>query len=109
MKSKRKGKSGEREVVNLLKSGGILAERTWQTAQSPDSELRGRDIKLVFDDGTTYLQLPAQVKRLSKLPRFFTDLLPMGCAFGFTREDNGKWLVLLRFSTFVKLMKKESL
>ena len=109
MKSKRKGKTGERTLVSALIGEGIPALRTWQTAQSPDAAVREGDVDILEINGTGPERVHCQVKRVAKLPVFLKALLPSSCTFGFTREDNGDWLVLMRFSTFVKLMKKESL
>ena len=54
-RSRAKGKRGEREIVALARAAGLNAERTWQTAQSPDAQERCCNVRIA---GRAY-----QVKR----------------------------------------------
>jgi hypothetical protein len=54
-RSRRKGADGEREIVALAQTAGLVAGRMWPLAQSPDPAERRCDVRI---EGRSY-----QVKR----------------------------------------------
>ena len=97
-KSRTKGRAAEQELVNLAKSYGLTAERTWQNASSNDPLVRNVDVVIAGRK--------CQSKRVKNLPRFLRELLPEGCDMGFVREDDGEWLVVLYALEFLGSLKK---
>ena len=78
LKSKRKGKRAEREIVALALSHGLAATREWHRAASTDPNDRVRDIQVAGD----YYQLQIS-------------------AHGFERSE---WLVALRAADYLALL-----
>lgn len=92
---RRKGASGEREVVSLSRKVGLEARRTWETAQSRINP----ECDVVISDRN----FPFQVKRRKNF-KFLYDSLK-GVHGTFLRGDNQSWLALLPAEEFLKLLK----
>ena len=89
---KRKGKTGEREVVLLARQFGLAAARTWELAQSPNAALRHSDVVIQTK--------PYQVKRRRQLKFLYEALADVeGC---FLRGDGKEWLVVLRAEDYLR-------
>lgn len=90
---RRKGASGEREIVNLLKAAGIPAKRIsmMETGgiDKGDIEVAGKK---------------AQVKRGNFVPKFFYTARCEGETYLFVRRDKEKWLVTMDFEEFIRLL-----
>jgi len=86
LKSRAKGKRGERELVRLARQHGLEAERTWQTAQAANPAERACDVRVAGQ--------PAQV-RIAR--RGFLPLYKAldGVAVAFVRQDRKPWLAVL--------------
>ncbi len=95
MKSRRKGKTAEREIVSLARLHGLEARRTWQSAQHDDPRERACDVTItgrrcqvkVSADG--FRQLYAGLESV--------DIL-------FARSDHHRWLAVLDGEKFLKLL-----
>lgn len=61
LKSKSKGKRGEREVVALARAHALPAERTWHTAQSASPAERASDVRM--NSLTTFYRVLGSRKR----------------------------------------------
>lgn len=88
-----KGKTGELEVVNLLKKAGIKAKRISQ--METNGEDKG-DIVL-YRDGITDT---GQVKRGEHVPKFIYDALK-DADYLFCRRDREEWLVTMTLDQFI--------
>lgn len=84
--SRRKGASGEREVVALARSHGLEASRTWETAQHADPAVRCCDVLVAGR--------PCQVKRCARGHKALYDALA-GVEVLFLRDDGREWLAVL--------------
>ena len=86
LRSRRKGKRGERELVRLARQHGHVARRTWQTAQADGPVARQCDVSVA---GRT-----AQVKVAA---RGFDRLYQMldGVEVAFVRQDHKPWLAIV--------------
>ena len=89
----RKGKNGEREVVNLLGNAGIYAKRI--SMQETGGIDKG-DI-LIMD------RYVGQVKIGSHVPKMFYELFKNGEHIGFVRQDGKKWIVCMGLDLFIQL------
>jgi hypothetical protein len=99
LKSRQKGKRGEREIVRLARACGLEAQRTWQTAQAGDPAARGCDIIIAGRR--------AQVKLARRgFERLYRAL--DGVAFAFLRQDRKAWLAVLEASTLLALLRAEA-
>lgn len=96
-KSRRKGKSAEREIVSLAREHGLTAVRTWQTAQSPDPVTRKCDVRVA---GRSF-QVKVSANGFKKLYDELEDV----CGF-FLRRDRGEWLVVLRAEDYLQLVRE---
>ena len=95
LKSKRKGRRGEQEIVLLARAAGLGAVRTWETAQSLNEVERKCDVLV---DGKA-----AQVKLLaSGLQPVYKAL--EGVCLAFVRQDRHEWLAILPAREFFKLL-----
>ena len=94
--SRSKGKRGEREVVRLARSGGLEAERTWHTAQSPDAAERVRDVQI----GDSFYQVQITKDGFECIYRELAGV--RGFIF---RRDRGEWLVALRLADYFELLR----
>lgn len=99
LKSKRKGRLAEQEVVRLARAAGLSAERTWQTAQATDPTLRRCDV--------TIAGRRAQVKVAADGFRKLYEVLE-GVELAFLRADRSPWLVLLPAEKFLHLLTKRA-
>ena len=95
LKSRQKGKRGEREVVALARAAGLPAERTWQTAQATDPTLRRCDVLVAGRK--------AQVKVAADGFRKLYAVLE-GVELAFLRADRSPWLVVLPAEEFLRLL-----
>lgn len=91
---RQKGKAGEREIVNLSRKVGLMAVRTWQTAQSgvnPECDVlvAGR---------------PYQVKRRRAF-KFLYEAME-GVNGVFLRGDGQAWLAVVPAEEFLALLKR---
>ncbi len=89
---RRKGRAGEQEVVNLAKSHGLEARRTWQTATSPDAVERCCD-----------LRISGKRVQCKRRKRAWSDLYAALCGVDLVacRSDNLPWLVVMRFEDWL--------
>ena len=97
LKSKRKGKRGEREVVTLARQHGLPAERTWATAQATDPTLRRCDVLVAGRK--------AQVKVAANGFNSLYDALD-GVEMAFLRADRSPWLVVLPAGAAIVLLQQ---
>lgn len=99
-RSKRKGRSGEQQVVNLAKSLGLEAKRTWETAANQDPRLRKTDV--VIED------IRVQVKfKKGGFGALYRAL--EGVDVAMVRQNGKGWLVVMPVEDYLKekLMAKE--
>ena len=89
-KSKTKGATGEREVVNFLKAHKIPVKRI--SMMETNHEDKG-DLQIMGI-------YKGEVKRGDHVPKFFDEKLT-GNHFLFTRRNRGKWLVTMELEFFV--------
>ena len=96
LRSRSKGKCGEREIVRLAAAAGLRAERTWHQAQSPDAADLCCDVRIAGQ--------PFQVKRRRN---GFADLYDglTNVAGLFIRGDGCEWLVVLRARDYLPMLK----
>ena len=100
LKSKRKGRLAEREIVRLAWQHGLPTKRTWQTAQATDLVIRACDLEI---EGQPY-----QVQIDSKgFTRMYREL--KGVQGFFFRADRREWLVVLRAQDYLLLLEKWSI
>ena len=85
--SRRKGAAGEREIVTLARGLGLVAERTWQTAQDPDPCKRACDVLIEGE--------PYQVKRLARNLAWAYKPLEQGVKGVLVRADGKHWLAIV--------------
>ena len=95
LKSKRKGRLVEQEVVRLARQHGLPAERTWATAQAVDSTLRRCDVLVAGHK--------AQVKVAADGFRKLYEVLE-GVELAFLRADRRLWLVVLPAEDYLRLL-----
>jgi hypothetical protein len=95
LKSRNKGKRGEREVVTMALSHGIPATRCWQTAQSPDPIERCCDVQIAG--------LKVQVKlTASGFQSLYAAL--QGVDLACVRSDHKEWLAVLPLESLLALL-----
>jgi len=87
----RKGKSAEREVVNLLKDAGIPAKRIsmMETGGIDKGDLEIAGIWV------------GQVKCGSHVPKMFYDVFRNGEQMAFVRQDRKPWIVCMDLDFFL--------
>lgn len=95
--SRRKGAAGEREIVALAQSLGLIASREWQNAQHGDPAVRAVDVKIAGR--------PAQVKRAAAGHKALYDALA-GVDFLFIRTDGKDWLAVLNAEKLIAMLSK---
>lgn len=93
--SRRKGAEGEREIVNLAKTFGLAAVRTWQCADSLFSGVRARDVQI----GNAWYQVKRRQGGFGTLYRNLEHVAGL-----FLRDDNHEWIVVLRGEDFLKML-----
>ena len=98
LKSKRKGRLAEQEVVRLARAVGLPAERTWQIAQATDSTLRRCDVLVAGRK--------AQVKVAADGFRKLYAVLE-GVELAFLRADRSPWLILLPAEEYLRLLAEQ--
>ena len=94
-RSRTKGAIGEREIVRLARAAGLDAERTWQTAQSPDVTVRACDVRIAG--------LPVQVKITANGFGSLYGALE-GVELLFVRADRHEWLAVVRAQELLRLL-----
>ena len=82
--SKRKGNAFERELVQLFRHAGVIAERAYASNGRALGQAEGVDVSAGG--------LRIQAKRRARLPAWLR--LPEGCDCVIVREDNGRALVV---------------
>lgn len=86
--SRTKGRRAEQQVINAARAVGLRAERTWHLAQHPDPTERVKDVQIAQD----------------AFERVYRELAGVrGFIF---RRDRGEWLVALRASDYLELLKQ---
>ena len=105
-KSRDKGKRGEREVVQILKSLGFDAKRRGQLQAGRE------DVPDVLAKNE-YVALAIEVKFPKKLPAFVVGAMEQaekasgyGFPVVFMRENRGRWYVMMTLSRFLWLIGK---
>jgi alpha-D-ribose 1-methylphosphonate 5-triphosphate synthase subunit PhnH len=99
LRSRRKGKRGERELVALARQLGLEAERTWQTAQAADPAARQCDVRIAGR--------AAQVKVAARGFKRLYEALD-GVALAFLRQDRREWLALLPATELFAMLRTHS-
>lgn len=92
--AKRKGNTGEREVVNLAKGRGLKAERAYAS--------NGRSLGMAEDVDALIAGLPVQVKRRARIAGYITP--PEGATVTVLRADRGEWLAVMPYSLLLDLL-----
>ena len=95
LKSRNKGKRGEREVVSIARLHGLPAERTWHTAQSPNAADRCCDVTLAG--------LKVQVKLAANGFHTLYSALE-GVDVACVRCDRREWLAVLSLEVLLNLL-----
>ncbi len=98
LRSRRKGKRGERQIVNLARAHGLTAERTWTTSQSSDPTERRCDVTVAG----TRCQVKVQADGFNTL----YDALA-GVQAAFLKADRREWLVTMRAVDYLELLRKQ--
>lgn len=93
-RNREKGKEGEREVVNMAKAAGLIAERAWTTAYSKYDKDRVIDVVIEGE--------PFQVKRTQGFGRVFKEML--GVSGLFIRQAREEWMVVIPARQYFTLM-----
>lgn len=86
-----KGKRGEREIVNILKSKGVAAKRI--SMQETGGIDKG-DIEIA---GVWI----GQVKQGSHVPQMFYEVFKNGEHMAFVRQDRRDWVVCMKLDFFL--------
>lgn len=101
-KSKKKGRSYEREVVALFKALGFEAEKAWGSDGRAMGMPADVDIKVI---GMLGRVVGVQAKRKRQLPKWMDrgkgewDIMVM-------RQDNGETVVMMSWQILTELLKK---
>jgi hypothetical protein len=98
LKSKRKGRRAEQEIVVLAHAAGLPAKRTWHTAQDADPLIRCCDV--------TICGRRAQVRVRASGFRAVYDALE-GVEIAFLRSDRQPWLAVMSATRVFALLKSE--
>jgi hypothetical protein len=98
LKSNSKGKRGEREVVALARGVGLVANRTWHTAQDADPLIRRCDVMI----GGHRVQVRLRADGF----RPVYDALE-GVEIAFLRADRQPWLAVLPAERLLALLVHE--
>jgi hypothetical protein len=96
LRSRAKGKRGERELVRLARQCGLDARRTWQTAQATDPAARRCDVRIAGHAG--------QVKVAQRGFETLYHALD-GVSFAFVRQDRKPWLAVVPAETLLELLR----
>ncbi|MGD1157526.1 MAG: hypothetical protein ABSA41_17100 [Terriglobia bacterium] len=96
--SRRKGRAAEQAIVKLARQYGLKAERTWQTAQDPDPAKRACDVEI---NGEAF-QVKVEAHGFGTVYRGLE-----GVHGFFLRCDRGEWLVVLKASDYLGLLRKQ--
>lgn len=103
-RSRDKGKRGEREVINILKDAGIVAERTAPMQAGTDSIAWG-DIHITgFENGIVVdPPIKGECKYTEGIPNYDYKYINEETPFLFKRKNKKEWLVTMTISTFLEL------
>ena len=93
--SKRKGNTGEREVVNLARQHQIHAERAYAS--------NGRSLGHTEPVDALIGTYRTQIKRRAKIATYITP--PQGTDMTLIRQDHGQWLAVIPYTTLLQLLK----
>jgi hypothetical protein len=94
--SRRKGRAAEQQIVALAKQHGLSAERCWSLAQSSVPAERVKDLRI----GPDFYQVQVAADGFE---RIYREL--QGVRGFFFRRDRGEWLVALRATDFLRLLR----
>ena len=97
-KSKRKGYSGEREVVQLLQKFNIEAERV-PLSGSLKGKLSG-DVDCIIKGENKKIEVK---RRKDGFKELYNILEQDDCHYGFLRADRREWIVVMKFNEFLEL------
>ena len=95
--SKRKGNTGEREVVNLARQHQIHAERAY--ASNGRALGQAETVDAIID------QYRTQIKRRKTIATYIKP--PEGTDMTILREDHGQWLAVIPYTTLLKLIQNQ--
>jgi Holliday junction resolvase len=95
MKSRRKGRRAEQEIVRLARQNGLDATRTWHTAQAANPHVRRCDVTIA---GRT-----AQVRVRGNGYKAVYDALEE-VEIAFLRADGRPWLAVLPAERLLALL-----
>ena len=95
-KSKTKGNTYEREIVDILKERGFDALRAWGSNGKAIGEAETTDIKASFGN--------VQCKRRANIPQWIIP--PDDCKATVTRADRGTNYAVVRLDWLLELLKK---
>src|SRR5271154_2765468 len=98
LKSRRKGRRAEQEIVVLAHAAGLPAKRTWHTAQDADPLVRCCDVMICG--------LRAQVRVRTDGFKAVYDAMD-GVEIAFVRADRQPWLAVMSASRVFELLKCE--
>jgi hypothetical protein len=97
LKSRAKGKRGEREIVRLARQYGLETQRTWHTAQSGDPVARRCDVLVAGHQ----CQVKLARRGLEQIYRALD-----GVAFAFLRQDHRAWVAVLPAEELLAMLRK---
>src|SRR5271167_4431685 len=97
LKSRRKGRRAEQEIVVLAHAAGLPAKRTWHTAQDADPLVRCCDVMICG--------LRAQVRVRTDGFKALYDALE-GVEIAFLRADRQPWIAVLPAERLLALLAK---
>lgn len=95
--SKRKGNTGEREVVNLARQHRVHAERAYASNGKALGEAETVDAIIH--------NLRAQIKRRATIATYIKP--PEGADITILREDHGQWLAVIPYETLLTLLRNQ--
>ncbi len=95
-KSKQKGNTYEREIVEILERNGFSALRAWGSNGKAIGEAETTDIKASFGN--------IQCKRRARIPEWIQP--PQDCVATVTRADRGENFAVVRLDFLLELLKK---
>lgn len=100
-KSKRKGNTYERELVERLRGEGFDAERAWGSNGAALGEHEEVDLRFESGDGRRW---KVQAKRRAKLPAYLKPSEHVDMVIA--REDRGEDLVVVPLYLFLELVRE---
>ena len=94
-RNREKGQEAEREIVNMAKSAGLCAERTWTAAQSQYANVRSVDVVIEGE--------PFQVKLSKGFARAYKEMF--GVSGLFIRQPQKDWVVVVPARQYFTLLR----